>query len=114
MAHKKELVSELTQTEFSKIIKDKNVSLIIADFYAEWCFPCTMMAPVMEQFAEKNKDDVKFVKINVDDASQLADQYEISSIPCIIFFKEGKEVDRIVGAVNEAILEEKIKDYLEL
>jgi thioredoxin 1 len=109
----KEKVVELTQGEFSKTINDKKFPLVIVDFFAEWCFPCTMMAPVFERFAEKNTN-VKFAKINVDDAPDLANEYEVSSIPCIIFFKDGEEVDRVIGGVSEDILEEKISDYLKL
>ena len=110
---KKELVSEINSSEFSKIVNDKKHKLVIVDFYATWCFPCTMMAPVMERMAERNAS-IKFAKINVDDAGDLANQYEISSIPCIIFFKDGEEVDRIVGNIGEDILKEKISDYLKL
>jgi thioredoxin 1 len=110
---KKELVAELSQSEFSKAINDKKHKLVIVDFYAEWCFPCTMMAPVMERMAEKNPS-IKFAKINMDHAGNLAQEYEISSIPCIIFFKDGKEVDRIAESVSEDILKEKIYDYLKL
>jgi thioredoxin 1 len=110
---KKEVVFELTQNEFSKVINDKKTPLVIIDFFATWCFPCTMMAPVFDRLAEKYSK-VKFAKIDVDDAGEIANQYEISSIPCIVFFKEGKEVDRIVGGVSEDILEEKISDYINL
>lgn len=110
---KKELVAEITKSEFPKIINDKKNKLVIVDFYAEWCMPCTMMAPVMESMAEQNKN-IKFAKINVDDAGDLSNEYEVSSIPCIIFFKEGEEVDRIVGSVREDIIKEKIYDYLHL
>lgn len=110
---KKKLIFELTPGEFPKVIADKKTPLVIVDFFATWCFPCTMMAPVFERLAEKNPS-VKFAKIDVDDASDIANKYEISSIPCIVFFKEGKEVDRIVGNVSEDILEEKIDDYLRL
>jgi thioredoxin 1 len=110
---KKELVAEITQAEFPKIINDKKKKLAIIDFYAEWCMPCTMMAPVMESMAERNPS-IKFAKINVDDANELANEYEVSSIPCIIFFKDGEEVDRIVGSIAEDVLKEKIYDYLHL
>lgn len=103
----KEKVLELTQSSFQELMK-KERGLVIVDFFAEWCMPCVMMAPVLERLAEKNSK-VKFAKINVDDARELADKYEISSIPCIIFFKDGKEIDRITGAVQEDILEDKIK-----
>ena len=110
---KKESVSEITETEFSKIINDKKIPLIIVDFFAEWCMPCVMMGPVFERVAEKSKS-VKFCKINVDDAPKLSNQYEISSIPCIVFFKDGEEVDRVIGSLNEDLLQEKIDDYLKL
>jgi thioredoxin 1 len=110
---KKEAVKEITENEFSNIINDKKNNLVIVDFFASWCSPCTMISPIIERLAEKFTK-VKFAKVNVDDASNLAKEYEISSIPCIIFFKDGKEVDRVVGAVGEGILSEKISDYLDL
>jgi len=108
---KKDYVTEITPREFFEVIKDKKNNLVIADFYAEWCMPCLMLAPVMENIAEKNKS-IKFVKINVDEAQNLSIQYQITSIPCVIFFKEGKEADRIENGVTEARIEEKI-DALE-
>jgi len=107
---KKEIVSEITESEFSKIINNKEKNLVIVDFFAEWCMPCVVLSPVIERLAEKFPK-VKFAKINVDGAPKLSQEYEISSIPCIIFFKDGKVVDMVVGAVNERILEEKISDY---
>jgi thioredoxin 1 len=109
---KKELVLEVGSSDFKKILKESK-NLIICDFYATWCMPCVMMAPVMDRLAEKNKT-IKFIKVNVDESQELAEKYEISSIPCIVFIKEEKEVDRLVGAVNENLLQEKIKDYLAL
>jgi thioredoxin 1 len=109
---KKELVKEVGSQEFNKIIKEVK-GLVICDFYATWCMPCVMMAPVMESLAEKNKT-IKFIKVNVDESQELAEKYEISSIPCIVFIKGEEEVDRLVGAVNENLLQEKIKDYLKV
>lgn len=106
-------VQELTAHEFSEFIenprnKDK---LIIADFYAEWCMPCLMMAPIIESLAESNKQ-VRFIKINTDEAQELAQEFNVSGIPCIIFIKNKVEVDRQVGAVAEDFLDEKIKNNL--
>jgi thioredoxin 1 len=109
----KEKVQEITEKEFSKIINDKKNNLAIVDFFAEWCMPCVMMGPVFQRLSDKFKQ-VKFAKINVDEAPKLSNEYEVSSIPCIIFFKDGKEVDRVIGGVNENILEEKISDYINL
>ncbi len=110
---KKGAVFEITESEFSKIINDKKTPLVIVDFFAEWCMPCVMMGPVFERLAEKN-NGAKFCKLNVDDAPEAAQQYEISSIPCIVFFKDGKEVDRLIGGRSEDALQEKISDYLRL
>ena len=107
---KKETVLEISSSEFSEILNDKKIPLLVCDFYAEWCMPCTIIGPIIESIAKRSKN-VKFIKVNVDEASSLAQQFEISSIPCIIFFKDGKEVDRIVGSVDESYLEEKIVDY---
>jgi thioredoxin 1 len=105
----KKAVSELTTKKFQEIIK-KEKGLIVVDFFADWCMPCVIMAPVLESLYEKNKN-VTFAKINVDDNSDLAQEYEISSIPCIVFFKEGKEVDRLIGADSEDALQEKINEF---
>jgi len=110
---KKEAVIELTQKEFPGVINDKETPLVIVDFFAEWCMPCVKMGPVFERLAEKHSK-VKFCKINVDEAGEIANEYEVSSIPCVIFFKDGEEVDRVVGGVSDFVLEEKIFDYLKL
>jgi len=105
---KRDFVTELGSREFLETLKDKKNPLVIADFYTEWCINCLMIAPVMESIAEKNKK-IKFVKINVEEAQELALHYQINPIPCIIFFRDGEEVDRIDDDVNEAKIEEKIK-----
>ena len=73
---KKEAVKEITENEFSNIINDKKNNLVIVDFFASWCSPCTMISPIIERLAEKFTK-VKFAKVNVDDASNLAKEYEI-------------------------------------
>jgi len=108
---KKESVFELSESELPKVINDEKTPLVIVDFFAEWCMPCVMMGPVFERLSEKNKK-VKFCKINVDDAPKASEKYEISSIPCIVFFKDGEVVDRVVGSIAEDLLQEKIDDYL--
>jgi len=108
---KKQLVSHLSSDKFSEFISDKKSKLVIIDFFADWCGPCVMMAPVFERLASRNPS-VKFGKVNVDDNGDLANEYEVSSIPCLVFFKDGKEVDRIVGSLAEDLLSEKIGDYI--
>ena len=106
---KKDQVQEITQSEFPKIINDKKNNLAIVDFFAEWCMPCVLISPVIESLAEKNKK-IKFVKINVDDNPDLAEKYEVTSIPCIVFFKHGKELKRLVGAGSEEAIQERVDE----
>lgn len=109
----KENVTELSEAEFSKFISEKKAKLVVVDFFAEWCMPCVMMGPVIEELAEGNiKNDVFFGKINVDEAPKLSNEYKISSIPCVVFFKDGKEIGRSIGAVGAERLQEKIDELL--
>ena len=110
--HSKELTSDLTEEEFNEIINNSH-KLVVVDFYAEWCMPCVMLSPVIEELAESDSmKEVKFVKINVDDNQKLAGKYKVSSIPCLIVFQNGKEVDRIIGGQSSEVLEEKIMKHL--
>ncbi len=107
---KNDAVMELTNEEFGEVI-DNSHKVVVVDFFAEWCMPCVMLGPVIEDLAEEIKE-VKFVKVNVDDNQELAGKYNISSIPCLIIFKDGEEVDRIIGGQPSNVIEEKIKKYL--
>lgn len=86
---------------------------VVADFYAEWCGPCKMLSPLMDQMSKENKDsNVKFVKINVDQEQELAGQYGVMSIPTVIFFKDGKKVSQRVGVSQKNEYEDSIKKTL--
>ncbi len=90
-------VLHITEEQFEEEVL-KSEKPVLVDFFAEWCGPCKMMAPILEQLSGE-KEDVKFAAVDVDDAERLAIKYGISSIPCMIFFKNGEEADRVVGAV---------------
>ena len=79
----------------------------ILDFYADWCGPCQMMKPVMEEFAAAHPE-VKVTPINIDEEDEKADQYGVSSIPCIVVLKDGAEIDRHVGVLSVKKLEKMI------
>ncbi len=102
--------SEITIEEFNEIINNSH-RLVVVDFYAEWCMPCLMLSPIIEELAEKLKE-IKFVKINIDENKELANKHGISSIPCLIIFKDGVEVDRIIGAQTGEEIEEKLRRFL--
>ena len=97
-------VVEIKGAQFDEEVL-KSDKPVFVDFYATWCGPCKMMSPILEQLSEE-KQDVKFAKIDVDDAERLAILYGISSIPCMILFKNGEEADRVVGAVPKQKLEQ--------
>ena len=110
MDAKTESQMEVTDEEFNEIINNSH-KVVVVDFYAEWCMPCLMISPIIDELSEKMRE-VKFVKMNLDENQKLAQNLNVSSIPCIIFFKEGKEVDRIVGAQPQEVIEDKIKKLL--
>ena len=86
---------------------------VIVDFWAEWCAPCFMIAPVVEQIGEEYEGKIKVGKLNVDANPVTAGKYQIMAIPTILFFNGGKLVDRVVGVVSKKILVEKIEKILE-
>ena len=99
---------ELTDKNFKTEILDAQI-LSIVDFWAPWCMPCRMLAPVLEEIAKDYSGKVKVGKVNVDNESNLAAQYSIMSIPALLFFKDGKVVTQIIGAVPKEHIEEKLK-----
>ncbi|MBR2264893.1 MAG: thioredoxin [Firmicutes bacterium] len=85
---------------------------VVVDFYADWCGPCKMIGPVIEQLAEAYAGKIKVGKVNVDENMELASQYRIMSIPAVMFFKDGKVQDQIIGAVPKAQIEAKFQALL--
>lgn len=102
---------DLTGEELESAKEDN--SIVIVDFWADWCAPCKIVAPIMESLAEKYGDKAFFGKLNVDDEKETALDYQVSSIPTIIFFKDGEVADRVIGAVPEEQFEEKVKELIE-
>ena len=78
----------------------KSEKPVLVDFYADWCGPCKMLSPIIDQVAEEN-EDIKVVKVNVDDAQDLAMKYQVMSIPTLVVIKEGKEINRSVGLIDK-------------
>ena len=87
---------KLNSENFESEVLNANETVLV-DFYADWCGPCKMMAPVIEELAEELQEKAKVGKINVDESTDTATQYDIMSIPTIIIFKNGKEVKRFIG-----------------
>ena len=83
-----------SKEEFYELNKS---GVLVVDFYADWCGPCRMLSPVMEELAQENEGKATFAKLNVDNVDEIPEKFRIMSIPCVIFFKDGQEETRIVG-----------------
>ncbi len=102
------------------IVKDENFEAeviasdipVLVDFWAEWCGPCRMLAPVVSAIAEKYEGKIKVCKVNVDEAESVSEKYMISSIPAVKFFKGGEVVKESIGFVPQATLEKIIEEIL--
>jgi thioredoxin len=90
----------------------KSAIPVVADFWAEWCGPCRMIAPVLKELAKDYKDKLKVAKINVDEEPDLASRYSIQSIPTLLFFKGGQVVKQQIGAVPRPVLEKIFKELV--
>jgi thioredoxin 1 len=96
-------VMEVTDSSFKAEVLDSGTPVLV-DFWAPWCGPCRMVAPVVEELADEMAGKVKFAKLNVDDNQAVATQYGIMAIPALIVFKGGKEAGRHVGALPKPAL----------
>ena len=99
-----------SNTNFSELLQDSK--LVIVDFWATWCGPCRMLSPILDEVEEEMAGQISVVKVNVDDADEVAARYRIMSIPTLLFFKNGEMVDKTVGAMPKPALVEKIKANL--
>lgn len=103
-------VPEITQSSFDKFTKE---GFVLVDFFAEWCMPCMMMSPVIDDLSEKFQGKIKFGKVDVGEGGQeLAQKYNVSSIPNFTLFKDGKVVEQFMGAMTEEEFEEKLNNFL--
>jgi len=102
---------EVTDATFKRVIQSH--PLVVVDCWAPWCGPCHMVAPVIEEMARDYAGRILFGKLNVDENPETAIQYQIMGIPTLLVFKDGKLVDRIVGAMPKQTLEPKITGYLQ-
>ena len=110
MAENGKLV-EVTDANFGDVV-EKTDGLAMVDFWAAWCGPCRMVAPIIEQLATEYEGRIRVGKMDVDANQQTATRFNIRSIPSILFFKDGRHVDTVVGAVPKPQLERKIQEHL--
>jgi len=96
MTKELEKVIPLNATQWGEKVLNSDIPVLV-DFWAEWCGPCRMVGPIVEQLAQSLKGKVKVSKLNVDQNQDIAEKYNIQSIPSLVLFKNGNEIDRIVG-----------------
>ena len=102
---------DVTDADFESEV-EKHDGLAVVDFWATWCAPCRMIAPVLDQIAAEYRGKVKVTKLDVDANLRTASRFNVRSIPTILFFKNGHLVDQLVGAVPKPALEGKIREHV--
>ena len=97
----------VSDADFEEKVLESQVPILV-DFWAEWCMPCKMIAPMVEELAQEYDGKMQFAKLDVDSNPTTAVKYNIRSIPALLIFKDGKPVDQIIGAVPKAVLKKKV------
>jgi thioredoxin 1 len=101
-------VKELSPRDFEEFAKK---GLVLVDFFADWCMPCVMMAPVIGDMAKKFKGKIKFGKVDIEKHNELAQRFNISSIPNFILFKDGKKIEQFVGSMPASEFERRLRVF---
>ena len=105
------MVKHLDSSNFQKEVLESTVPVLV-DFWAEWCGPCKMVGPVVEEIAAEHQNKLKVCKVNVDEASDLAGEYNVMSIPTFMIFKNGVMKDTFMGALPKKALAQKVAPYI--
>ena len=100
----------INSTDFPALVQDDK--LLVVDFYATWCGPCKKLSPTLDEVSEEFGDRVNIVKVDVDESEDLAMTYGIRSVPTVLFFKNGQQVDKFVGALPKSEIVSKIENQL--
>lgn len=105
-----EYACELTAGEFNGFIQE---GIVLIDFFADWCMPCMMMLPIIEDVAKEFHGKIKIAKLNAGEYPEIADKYGVSSIPNFTIFKNGQVIEQFAGAISQDELEEKLCSYID-
>lgn len=102
-------IPELSEQEFDSLTKE---GLVLIDFFADWCVPCVMMSPIIDDLSEELAGKVKFGKINIEDNNDIAQKFGVVSIPNFILFKNGEQVEQFVGSMSADDFKEKLEKFM--
>ncbi|MBQ8998047.1 MAG: thioredoxin [Clostridium sp.] len=101
----------INTNEFATEVENKN-GVVLVDFFATWCGPCKMLAPVYSALSEEMAGNAEFLKVDIDESMDLARKFSITTVPTVVVFKDGKEMDRLVGFIPKDSLKQKVESYL--
>ena len=104
-------ITTLTTESFDEIVGAADGPVLV-DFWAEWCGPCKMIAPILDEIADEQGDKITIAKLNVDEAGEIAQRYQVMSIPTLLVFKDGEVAKRMVGAAGKAKLLEDLAEFI--
>ena len=104
-------ITSLSDATFDETVQSSSEAVVV-DFWAEWCGPCKMISPILEEIASEHKDKVRVVKLNVDDNPDVTRRYDVMSIPTLIVFKDGQAKKRLVGAKGKGQLVQELGEFL--
>ena len=105
------MVKHINQDEFEKEVLNEE-GVVVVDFFATWCGPCKMLAPVFEDLGNEMKDSAKFVKVDIDQSMDIARKFMISTVPTMMIFKDGKPVETMVGFMPKAVIKSKVEAHI--
>ncbi len=105
------MVEDITDQNFEEEVLKSEIPVVV-DFWAPWCGPCHMIAPITEKLSEEYEGKLKFCKLNVDEYTQKAEEFRVVSIPLLLFFSGGQKVDESLGAVSEGAIRSKVEALL--
>ncbi len=101
----------INTNEFINEVENKKGAVVV-DFFATWCGPCKMLSPVYDSLGEQMKEKAEFLKVDIDQSMELAQRFSVTTVPTVIVFKDGKEMDRLVGFIPKNNLQDKVEEYL--
>jgi thioredoxin 1 len=111
MENSKSLEVEVNGNNFQKEVLESSIPVLV-DLWAPWCMPCRMISPIVKELGNDNQGKLKVCKLNTDENQNIAARYGIQGIPTLLFFKDGQEVDRIVGVTPKPIIQKKLDAIL--